>query len=171
MRHAGSLYLILVGLMLCAVGAAFTWLMWRSFERAAEQRDWTEVPCRILDARIEQRRIADGLAAEYSFAVLYGYRVGEQRYTSERYSLRGASWSKEEERAKKLLEKFPAGTERRAFVDPSDPGSAVLKLDSKGPGYSLWFPILIVVGGLGIIAGAVRSMVRARPPTESDNGA
>jgi hypothetical protein len=35
----------------------------------------------------------------------------------------------------------------------------VLKRDSKAPGYSLWFPIIFVVGGLGIIVGAVRSWV------------
>ena len=63
-------------------------------------------------------------------------------------------------KAEKMAEKFPEGSRQTCFVNPSDPAFAVLKLDSKGPGYSLWFPLLIVVGGLGIIVGAVRGLLR-----------
>ena len=48
-----------------------------------------------------------------------------------------------------------------AYVNPSDPDFAVLKPDTKAAGYSIWFPLLFVVGGLGI---TVRAIVRpARP--------
>ncbi|MFP6880316.1 MAG: hypothetical protein VCA34_05170, partial [Roseibacillus sp.] len=51
------------------------------------------------------------------------------------------------------------------------PSFAVLKRDSKAPGYSLWFPIIFVVGGLGIILGAVRSWLaggrKGEEPEES----
>jgi hypothetical protein len=33
----------------------------------------------------------------------------------------------------------------------------VLEIESKAPGYSLWFPVLFVVGGFGIMVGAWRS--------------
>jgi hypothetical protein len=35
-------------------------------------------------------------------------------------------------------------------VNPAEPSFAILKTDSLAPGYSIWFPALFVVGGLGI---------------------
>ena len=158
--RAGSLYLIFIGLLLCAAGGAFAWLMWRSFDRAASQRDWTEVECTILSSRIDQRKIGNAVKTEYSFGVLYGYQFEGKPYTSEKFSLRGSPWSSRRERAEKRKEDYPEGTKMTCFVDPAEPTFAVLKLDSKGPGYSLWFPLLFVIGGLGVIFGAIRSWIR-----------
>lgn len=163
MRHAGSYYLIFVGLLFCLVGGVFAWLMWRSFERASGQRHWTEVPCTILEAAVEDRRIGTNVKPDYRFAVLYGYEVGGVAQTSDRYTLRGSPWSGASDRAEELVERYPVGSSQTCFVDPEDPGSAVLKLDSKGPGYSLWFPLLFVVGGLGIIVGALQGLRRSQP--------
>jgi hypothetical protein len=44
----------------------------------------------------------------------------------------------------------------RCRVNPADPAVAVLRIDSRAPGYSLWFPALFVVGGVGIVVGALR---------------
>ncbi len=159
MRGAGSLYLICVGLLFCVAGSGFAWLMWRSYDRASGQRDWVEVDCTIIESRIEERKIGEDVKAEYSFTVLYGYTHGGQALTSERHSLRGSSWSGAEARAASLVEKYPEGAQRRCYLNPAEPSFAVLKRDSKAPGYSLWFPIIFVVGGLGIIVGAVRSWV------------
>jgi len=158
----GSLYLIFIGLLLCAAGGSFAWLMWRSFERASGQRDWTEMTCTILESRVDQRKIGADVVTEYNFGVLYGYSFGNKAYTSERYSLRGAPWSSSESRARKRVEKFPVGSTCPCYVDSDNPAAAVLKLDSKAPGYSLWFPLIFVVGGLGIIGGALRSERNAR---------
>jgi hypothetical protein len=48
-----------------------------------------------------------------------------------------------------------------AFVNPAQPDFAVLKPDTKAAGYSIWFPLLFVVGGLGIVVRAI--VRRARP--------
>jgi hypothetical protein len=48
-------------------------------------------------------------------------------------------------------------------VHPRDPDFAVLKPDSLAPGYSIWFPALFVVGGLGMAGKAARGLLaRAR---------
>jgi hypothetical protein len=39
-------------------------------------------------------------------------------------------------------------------VNPHDPDFAVLKPDSLAPGYSIWFPALFVIGGLGMTVRA-----------------
>ncbi|NNC89068.1 MAG: DUF3592 domain-containing protein [Akkermansiaceae bacterium] len=161
MKNAGSYYLIVLGLMLCAAGGVFTWLMWRSFERASGQRDWEEVPCVILESRIAERRIGPEVPRDFGWQVLFGYEFGGERHTSGLHSVRGRAWSHARAKAEALVERFPAGSAQVCFVNPADPGVAVLKRDSKGPGYSLWFPLLIVVGGLGMIAGAGRAIVAA----------
>ena len=158
MRNVGNLYLILVGLILCAAGGCFTWLMWRSLERANAQESWAAVPCEILESRVMERKLAEHIPAEFAHHILFGYEIGGEARTSELLSVRGVSWSSNSGKAERLVEQYPAGTSMDCYVDPDDPDRAVLKKDSKGPGYSLWFPILFVVGGIGIIVGAMRGM-------------
>lgn len=162
MRVTGALYLILLGLVVAAAGGVFTWLMWRSYERASGQRDWEAVPARILQSEVASRKIGENVPHEYSHGLLFGYEVNGERFTSERLTLRGALWSKDAGRVAELAKQYPVGSDQTAWVDPEDPAHAVLKLDSKAPGYSLWFPILILVGGLGVICGGVRNLLRAR---------
>lgn len=162
MRGAGSFYLILVGLLFMAAGGGFAWLMWRSFDRASGQRDWKEAEATILASTAEERKIGPEVGKEYRLSVLYGYRFEGKPYSSERYSLRGSGWSSSLSKVEKLAEKFPPGSSQTCYVNPADPAFAVLKRDSKAPGYSLWFPLLFVLGGLGMIVGVVRSLRRAR---------
>lgn len=160
MRNVGNLYLILVGLILCAAGGCFTWLMWRSLERANAQEAWIVVPCEILESRVVERKLSEHIPSEFAHHVLFGYEIAGEARTSELVSVRGVSWTSNSRKAERLVEKYPAGTRTECYVDPDDPDRAVLKKDSKGPGYSLWFPVLFVVGGIGIIAGALRGMRR-----------
>jgi hypothetical protein len=173
MRTLGNCYLILLGVILCAAGGGFTWLMWRSFERAKGQEAWTAVPCRILESEVVERKLSEHIPSEYAHHVLFGYEWEGEARASELLSVRGVSWSSNSEKAERLVEKYPAGTTTECFVDPDDPDRAVLKKDSKGPGYSLWFPILFVVAGVGIIVGAVRRMAGAdkmpRAAAETDD--
>ena len=41
------------------------------------------------------------------------------------------------------------------FVDPQNPQLAILKPDSLAPGYSIWFPALFMIAGLGITFNAL----------------
>jgi len=167
--RAGSLYLIFIGLLFCVAGSIFALLMWRSFDRASGQRTWAEIQCSILESRVDQRKIGTDVGTEYSFAVIYGYSYDGKVFTSDRYSLQGASWSSSKERSQRRADKFPGGATRSCYVNPEDPSSAVLKLDSKAPGYSLWFPLIFIVGGIGIIVGAVRSDLKMRRSAQQEN--
>jgi hypothetical protein len=154
--RAGSFYLVLVGLSLCVAGVVFVALMWRSFDRASDQRAWTEVQSTIIESRVDQRQIGSEVEVEHGFFVAYGYSYEGVAYTSERYSLRGSPWSSSMERSQRRVDQFPVGSVVTCFVDPVDPAFSVLKLDSKAPGYSLWFPAIFIIGGLGMIVGAIR---------------
>lgn len=135
-------------------GALFTWLMWRSYVRAKDVEQWPLVPCVILRAEIEERQIDPAGPVEKRFAVLFGYEWDGKAYESERFRLRGSPWTSKGEGNDSLLEKYPTGSRTQCRVNPLDPSVAVLERESKGPGYSLWFPLLFVVGGAGIIVGA-----------------
>jgi hypothetical protein len=45
------------------------------------------------------------------------------------------------------------------FVNPKNPQLAVLKPDSLAPGYSIWFPGLFMIAGLGI---GMNALIRTR---------
>ena len=94
-RTTGArVFLSLIGLMLAFVGGIFSWLMWRSFDRAREIDQWPVVPCAILESEVESRRDdpewPEEMPQEYRFRVLYQCDFGEEPYESARLSLRGA---------------------------------------------------------------------------------
>jgi len=89
---------------------------------------------------------------------LYGYVVDGVARNGERYSLRGAGWTRDRVRAEELVKEYPEGSGQVCHGNPRDPDQAVLKRDSKAPLYSLWFPLLFVVGGAGMIAGVIRRL-------------
>ncbi|MGE9271516.1 MAG: DUF3592 domain-containing protein [Verrucomicrobiales bacterium] len=150
----GRIYLSLIGLMLAAIGLVFTWLMWRSFDRARQIETWPFVPCAILESTVEQRRIGPEMPLEFSYGVRYAYDWEGKEYESERVGLRKTSWSRRREKAEALVEKYPEGSVQECRVNPGDPEMSVLARESKAPGYSIWFPLIFVVGGFGVVVGA-----------------
>ena len=157
-RSTGSrVYLSIIGLMLALAGGLFSWLMWRSFERAREESHWPQVPCVILHSEAATRQIDPNGNPEYRFAVLYGYHWEGAPRESDLLKLRGSPWVSKEDAVKIFIEKYPEGSQHKCYVNPAKPELAVLELESKAPGYSLWFPLLFVVGGIGIMAGAWRN--------------
>ena len=136
------------------VGLLFAVLMWRSYLRAREMESWPRVEAVVLSSGVAERRVGDSGPREFRFEVLYGYEWEGQRRSSGRWTLRGSPWSSKPGKAGQLAAEFPTGATVTCSVSPDDPGLAVLKVDSRGPGYSLWFPLLFVAGGIGIVVGA-----------------
>jgi hypothetical protein len=156
-RSTGSrVYLTLIGLSLALAGATFSALMWRSFQRARVVAEWPRVPCLILKSEVEERQVDPNSSVERRFAVLFGYEWDGVPRESELLKLRGSMWSSKPEGAEALVERYPEGSRQECRVNPADPSVAVLEPESKAPGYSLWFPLIFVVGGLGVAAGAWR---------------
>lgn len=151
---AGRLFLVGIGLMLALAGGVFVALMWRSYQRAERVIHWPEVQAVVLQSEVEERQIP-GSAPEFRFDVLYGYEWQEKDYTSQQYSLRGSKWSSRKDESEELVKEFPVSSQTKCRVDPENPSHAVLKLESKGPLYAIWFPALFVVGGLGVAVGAI----------------
>ncbi len=145
-----TVFLIILGLFIALFGGLFTVLMWRSYELAVEQRSWPQVDALVLSSEVEEWQHDEFSPQEYRLKILYGYDWKGEAKTGERYDFRGnASYNKRDKIAD-LVKEFPAGAEAKVYVNPGDPNFAILKPDSKAAGYSIWFPLLFVVGGLGI---------------------
>lgn len=128
--------------------------MGRSYLRAREMRTWPEIPCVILSSEVEERRHDDNSPLEFRQNLSFGYEWQGQARTGDRLTLRGSPWSSKRELADARVAEFPMGKVTTCRVDPAAPDFAVLKTDSLAPGYSIWFPALFVVGGLGIAVRA-----------------
>ncbi len=152
---AGQWYLALIGLSLALIGGLFVWLMARSFLRAREMRSWPEVGCVILTSEIEERRHDENSPTEFRHDLSFGYQWKGMPHTGDHLTLRGSPWSSSREVVEQRVAEYPIGLSAICHVNPADPDSAVLKTDSLAPGYSIWFPALFVVGGLGITFRAI----------------
>ena len=154
--------MLLVAVCLILIGSLFIYLMGRSYLRANAMRDWPVVECIILESSIEQRQHDPYSPQEFSHQVLYGYDWEGHSYTGKRISLRGVKWSSKGHGVDRSRANYPVGSIQRCHVNPDDPLVAVLELDSLAPLYSIWFPSLFVIGGLGILITAIRPRKTAR---------
>jgi hypothetical protein len=147
---AGRWYLAILGLSLAMIGGLFVWLMGRSFLRAREMRAWPEVACVILSSEIEERKHDENSPPEFRHDLSFGYEWKGTPHTGDHLTLRGSPWSSNRSLIEQRVAELPVGKSAICHVNPASPDSAVLKTDSLAPGYSIWFPALFVVGGLGI---------------------
>lgn len=151
------IYLSLVGLVLAGAGSVFFWLMWRSYQRAQHlDHDWPVVPCVILESGTEERRIDPNSPPEFRYKLSFGFEWDGQAHRSTLVKLRGSGWSSSRDVAEAYIQRYPEGSQQECHVNPDQPEQAVLEKESKAPGYSLWFPGIFIVGGLGMVVGAWR---------------
>lgn len=154
-NRAGRWYLACLGLSLVLVGGVFVWLLGRSYLRAREMRQWPEVACVILSSELVARRHDANSPLEFRHDLSFGYEWQGQARTGDHLTLRGNPWSSKREMMEGRIKEFPVGKTTTCRVDPTNADFAVLKPDSLAPGYSIWFPGLFVIGGLGIALRAI----------------
>jgi hypothetical protein len=154
--RAGRWFLVILGLFVASLGLLFVGLLGRSFLRAWEMRSWPEVKCIILSSEIGERRHDEFSPTEFRQDLSYGYEWNGKAYTGTHLSLRDNPWSSKRVLAEQRVTDFPSGKMTTCRLNPVSPDIAVLKMDSLAPGYSIWFPGLFVVGGLGISIRAIR---------------
>jgi hypothetical protein len=137
------------------VGLSLSWAFAvRPLQRILDARDWPEVECTILSSHVETHDSDDGNT--YSVAISYRYEVGGRTYTSDRYKFMTGSSSGYEGKAA-VVEKHPPGRVTVCYVNPDDPGDAVLE---RGFTVDIAFgaiPLVFVVVGAGGMFGVWRS--------------
>lgn len=159
LMKGSTVFLVMLGLVIAGVGGLFTCLMGMSYMRAVDQRAWPQVEGVVLSSEIEEYKHDDFSPMEYRMKILYGYEWKGERKTGDRYGFRGNPKYNKRDKVAGLVKTYPVGKEIMVYVNPKDSDFTMLKPDSKAAGYSIWFPMLFVVGGLGI---SVRAMIRCK---------
>lgn len=156
---AGRFWLASLGLLLAAAGAVFTLVLWTAWQRAEETRRWSPVPCRIVMSRLEKERPTPNSNPAFKPLVRYHYTFEGREFTGTRIK-RVDSPSQHEEVALTKIAPYPIGSKQVCHVNPAQPEMAVLKHDTRAALYSIWFPLLFVLGGARITWGVVRGRGR-----------
>lgn len=151
---AGKIYLIFLGICLIAIGGVFMYVMWQSFQKANATRQWDEVPCVLLVSQ-KGERVIPNRNVEYQWQGKFQFSYQGASLIGTKLEPRGAKWTSKEEKVDAMLEKYKQGSTTICFVNPEFPEEAILKHDSRGAGYSIWFPGLFVIGGVGMIIGVL----------------
>lgn len=154
---AGGFYLMGIGFAIAAVGAVFVWLMWSSYAQVQETKSWEEMPCEITVSDINTRS-AEHISMEYSWKVEYKFTVEGKVLTSKFHTPRGIKWTSDQGRIKAMIDAYPVGKKTVCYVNLDNTKQVILEHDSQAALYSIWFPMLFVVGGLGIMWSAIRGM-------------
>lgn len=157
-KIGGHLYLALIGLSLAVLGAVFVGILWRGYVRAAETREWSTVPAVIVISEVKERQLGVNIPTEYTHKLSYEYVVDGKSYLGERSKRRENPFYKEKAKIEAEVEKWALGSEVNSYVNPDDANESVLAHDTKAPGYSIWFPALFFVGGMGVFMKSLKSI-------------
>lgn len=144
-----------LGFLLLLMGGGFCGVLWNGFQKANRTRSWTQAKATVVSAWIEQPRWSRAGDPRYVLQIRYRYEIGGKTWVSRQVTQRDAA-TRYRERKEKSLRKYRPGSEHICFVNPANPSEAVLKHDTRAPGYTLWFPGLFVVGGAGMMVAAWR---------------
>ena len=144
-----------LGFGLIIPGAAFTIFLWVSYVRARETRRWTPTPCLILSSRVLSEHPSLHSPLAHRPSVRYRYAFDGITRTGD-HIRRVDGPSSEKEKAELLCAKYPPGRETECFVNPEQPDFAVLEHTTKAGLYTIWFPLLFVAGGSGMVWSAWR---------------
>jgi hypothetical protein len=160
-RLGGGCLLLFFGLFLAAGCAAFFFMFLRPVMQIAAARDWVERPCVIVSSKVGVHSDSDG--STYSVDIEYTYVVDGKQYKSDRYAFDVGSSSGRAGK-QRVVDQYPAGSERTCYVDPRDPREAVL---NRGFVPTLWFGLLplvfVAVGGGGLLFCTRAAIKRGGP--------
>ncbi len=104
-----TVYLVLLGLAVAAIGGVFTLLMWDSYQRAVSQRGWPRVEAVVLSSEVGEFRHDEFSPKEYRLEILYGYEWAGEARSGEKLTVRGNPTSKDGGKIRRQAELFPAG--------------------------------------------------------------
>ena len=155
-KQAGRMWLMAMGLMLIASGSFFAWRLWISYQMTSVSRLWPSVVCHIESSRIVSMRPTPSSPMAYRFEIRYRYQFAGVSHVSTRIRHVESSPTPHREVVLALQQKFPTGAQLRCYVNPSEPSESVLIPGTRAALYSIWFPLLFVVGGGGMLLGLAR---------------
>lgn len=156
-HRAGSWWLASLGLVLAVAGVVFVGMLWTAWQRAEETRRWPQAQAQVLSSQVIPFQATFSSPQKYRIVVRYRYEVAGQTYVSERIRRTNGPKGNRDD-AEALREQYTPGQTVTCYVRPEDPAFAILKHDTRAALYTLWFPMLFVIGGLRMTWGAIQVM-------------
>lgn len=151
----------MLGLAFMLMGSMFTFVLWTSWQRSEETRSWTPVEALVVSSQVLTDRPTPHSPLKFTADVHYRYTFSGKTFTSTRIK-RVDGPSSHKEKAEAVVKEHGPGSIVTCYVNPEHPDFAILEQGSRAALYSIWFPLLFVVGGVGMLWSAIR-----RPPTAS----
>lgn len=153
-----------MGLFLIVAGSFFAWRMCLSYQKTSVSRAWTATPCQIDSSRVVSERVTPASPLTHRAEIAYRYEFGGQTWHSKRIKHVESAPSGHYDDVLALQRDYPPGSQRTCYVNPAVPAESVLRQGTRAALYSIWFPLLFVIGGAGMIFGLFR---RPRPSSPS----
>jgi hypothetical protein len=141
------------------MGVVWLYLTFPVFKMIAA-RKWPATPCVIVSSGVRGEPGSHGYV--YSVNIAYTYHARGREFTGDRYQfVTGASSGYAAKAA--VAERYPAGTNAVCYVNPADPGDAVIERGFTG---DMWWAFLslpfIVIGGFPLGYG-VYAWITGKP--------
>jgi len=152
---SSRLFKTALGLALIAMGAGGTFVLWRSWQRAEETRTWKPVEAVVLSSQVLTDRPTMHSPLMYTAEVHYRYTTDGKSFTSRRVK-RVQGPTSHKDAADATTAKYRPGNPVTCYVNPAQPDFAILEHDSRAGLYTIWFPLLFVIGGTGMVVAALR---------------
>ena len=137
------------------VGAFF--LLVLPIKNLITARSWVETPCTILSAQVKSHRGSD--STTYRVDISYRYEFNGKTFTCDRYSfMRVSSGGRSGKQA--VVDKYRKAKNPICFVNPDNPGQAVLVRGFRPTMLFGLIPLVFVAVGFGGIVGTIRKSKR-----------
>jgi hypothetical protein len=155
------------GLIFLAVAAVVGYIAWKRLQidklntkLSAASANWQSTSGQVQASRIDIHRSrmwnsdtkSHDEIIRYLPKVDYGYAVGGQQYQGARVSFEVLDFAFEN-RARKVIEKYPVGAALPVYYDPTDPNFCVLDRDAKPRSVSIATIMLFVGTAILVFVG------------------
>jgi hypothetical protein len=154
------------GLIFAGMGLLFCGLIARDAIAGLKTWTWKETPCAITASAVAPQNQNRRSGTDFGFEVKYRYTFDGHDYASQQYGLKPQS-SDDYGKMARLAERYAPGSSSICYVDPSAPAQAVLARSNVFIALFIFFPLIFVAIGGGIIYGAWRAPSPAQMAAQS----
>jgi len=117
----------------------------RPLLKVRDAKNWERAPAVVLSSSVQTHRGSD--STTYSIQIEYEYELEGRTRRSDRYNFVGGSSSGYDSK-KRVVDQYPAGHRFEAYVNPRNPGEAVID-----PGFNWFFAAMFAFGAVFALAG------------------
>ena len=146
----------ILALALIAMGAGGTFWLWKSWRHAEETRAWVPVEAVVISSQMLSGRATPHSPVKFTADVRYRYTFNGKTFTGHRIR-RVDGPTAHRQKTEAVVAAHPVGSVVTCHVNPVQPDFAILEHSSRAALYSIWFPLLFVAGGVGMIVSAWRT--------------